>query len=133
MDLVLAQEDLAQIEGCLQRVLEKSGAHDILLVKSSGQLLCVCGDQSYEDSEAMAALAAANFGATAAIAQMLGEERFSLLFHRGIKEHIHFAPMGDDYLLVTVFDNRVSLGLIRLHAEQATRRLIQILETVLSR
>jgi predicted regulator of Ras-like GTPase activity (Roadblock/LC7/MglB family) len=133
MDIVLMQEDLDRIQGCLQRVLEKSGAHTILLIDRSGQLISTCGDQPPEDAVALAALIAANFGATAAIAKMLGERDFSILFHKGREENIHFASLGDDFLLVTVFDNNVSLGLVRLHSEQAVKELTDIFATVLQR
>ena len=133
MDIVLMQEDLEKIQDCLKRVLVKSGAHTILLIDRSGQLISDCGDQAPEDSVALAALVAANFGATAAIAKMLGERDFSLLFHKGKEENIHFASLGEDLLLVTVFDNNASLGLVRLHTEQAIRDLTQIFAAVFSR
>jgi predicted regulator of Ras-like GTPase activity (Roadblock/LC7/MglB family) len=133
MDIVLMQEDLERIQDCLQRVLEKSGAHTILLIDRSGQLISSSGNQAPEDSVALAALVAANFGATAAIAKMLGERDFSLLFHKGKDENIHFASMGEDLLLVTVFDNQVSLGLVRLHSEQAIDELAKIFATVFHR
>lgn len=133
MDIVLMQEDLDRIQDCLNRVLDKSGAHTILLTDRSGQLISDCGDQPPEDSVALAALVAANFGATAAIAKMLGERDFSLLFHKGKEENIHFASLGEEFLLVTLFDNNASLGLVRLHSEQAIQELTRIFATVFSR
>ncbi len=133
MDIVLMQEDLDRIQACLTRVLEKSGAHSTMLIDRSGQLLSHCGDQPPEDSVALAALTAANFGATAAIARMMGERDFSLLFHKGKDESIHFSSFGEDFLLVTCFSNNASLGLVRLHVERAIRELGQIFETVFRR
>jgi predicted regulator of Ras-like GTPase activity (Roadblock/LC7/MglB family) len=130
MDIVLMQEDLDRIESSLSRILEKSGAHCILLIDRSGQLISACGDKPPEDTVALAALTAANFGATAAIARMLGERDFSLLFHKGKEENIHFSSFGEDFLLVTLFNNEASLGLVRLHVEKAVRELSQIFENV---
>lgn len=130
MDIVVTQEDLDRIQGCLNEVLAKSGAHTILLIDRSGQLISHCGDKPPEDSVALAALTAANFGATEAIARMLGETDFSLLFHKGKDENVHFSALGDDFLLVTLFDNNASLGLVRLHVEKASDELIQIFETI---
>jgi predicted regulator of Ras-like GTPase activity (Roadblock/LC7/MglB family) len=130
MDIVVTQEDLDQIQGCLHGVLTKSGAHAILLIDRSGQLISHCGDKPQEDSVALAALTAANFGATEAIARMLGETDFSLLFHKGKDENVHFSAVGDDLLLVTLFDNNASLGLVRLHVEKAIRELSRIFETI---
>jgi predicted regulator of Ras-like GTPase activity (Roadblock/LC7/MglB family) len=133
MDIVLMQEDLDQIQGCLHRVLGKSGAHAILLIDRSGQLISDCGDKESEDSVALAALTAASFGATAAIARMLGEKDFTLLFHKGKEENIHFSAFEDDFLLVTLFDNNVSLGLVRLHVEKAIEDLSHIFTAIFRR
>lgn len=133
MDLVLVQGDLERIQGCLRRVLERSGAHSILLIDRSGQLISHWGDKALDDSIALAALTAANFGATAAIARLLGEKDFSLLFHKGKEENIHFSSVGEDFLLVTLFNNRASLGLVRLHVEKAIQELTRILEEISNR
>lgn len=133
MDIVLMQEDLDRIQACLKRVLEKSGAHSVLLIDRSGQLISDFGEKSPEDSVALAALIAANFGATAAIARMLGEKDFSLLFHKGSEENIHFSAFGEDFLLVSLFDNNASLGLVRLHVDRAIRELTDIFEHVFRR
>jgi predicted regulator of Ras-like GTPase activity (Roadblock/LC7/MglB family) len=133
MDIVLVQEDLDRIQVCLRRVLEKSGAHAILLIDRSGQLISHWGDKPAEDTVALAALTAANFGATAAIARMLGERDFSLLFHKGKEENIHFSSLGEDFLLVTLFNNNASLGLVRLHVEKVIQELAQVFETVFRR
>ena len=133
MDIVLMQEDLDGIQECLKRVLAKSGAHSILLIDRSGQLIAHNGDKAPEDSVALAALTAANFGATAAIARMLGEKDFSLLFHKGKEENIHFASFIEDFLLVTLFDNSASLGLVRLHVEKAIQDLSKVFETAFGR
>ncbi len=104
-----------------------------MLIDRSGQLISNCGAQPPEDSVALAALTAANFGATAAIARMMGERDFSLLFHKGKEESIHFSSFGEDFLLVTIFSNNASLGLVRLHVERAIRELGPIFETVFRR
>jgi len=75
---------------------------------------------------ALAALTAANFGATAAIANILGEKDFSLLFHKGKEENIHFSAFGDDFILISIFDNSISLGLIRLEVERTTKELLKV-------
>lgn len=128
MDVVLVQQDLDRIQGCLERILTKSGAHSVLFIERSGQLISHHGEIPQEDMVALAALTAANFGVTAEIARMVGETDFMLLYHRGKNENIHFSAFGEDFLLVTLFDNNASLGLVRLHVEKATVELAKILE-----
>ena len=130
MDILLMQEDLERIQDCLTGALDKSGAHTILLIDRSGQLIANCGTKNPEDAEILAALTAANFGATSAIANLLGEKDFTLLFHKGTEENVHFSSLMDDFLLVTIFDNNSSLGLVRLHVEKAVNELTTIFDDI---
>ena len=75
----------------------------------------------------MAALSAANFGAVNAMAKIVGEEEFSLLFNKGEKENIHYSRVMDEFLLICVFDNEVSLGLLRLKVAKAIGKITEIL------
>jgi predicted regulator of Ras-like GTPase activity (Roadblock/LC7/MglB family) len=78
----------------------------------------------------LSALTAANFGATAEIAKILGEEEFTLLFHKGRNENVYFSAVGEHVILVTLFDNRTSLGVIRLQIGKIIDELSKILSTI---
>jgi predicted regulator of Ras-like GTPase activity (Roadblock/LC7/MglB family) len=41
-----------------------------------------------------------------------------MLFHKGAKENIHFSRVGDNFLLITIFGNEMSLGLLRLNVSE---------------
>ena len=71
-----------------------------------------------EKVASLAALTAANYGATTAIARLFGEEEFSLLFHKGNNENIHFSNVGEECLMVTIFSNNTHLGLVRLEVRK---------------
>ena len=126
MDLLLEREDLERILSCLKRMLGRSGAQCVLFIDRSGQLISSFGNRPEEDMVALAALTAADFGATAAIANMLGEKDFSLLFHKGKEENIHFSSFGEEFILITIFNNSTSLGLIRLEVERTTKELSRV-------
>ncbi len=79
------------------------------------------------DSVAFAALAAGNFAAVDAMAKLVGESEFSLLFHKGEKSSIHFNKADDDTLLITMFTKDISLGLVRLKVSEAIRQINKIL------
>jgi len=119
MDLVMSKEAVAGIVRVLDEHLLRSGADCVLLVDQSGNLIVNRGDPSNLDVVSLAALSAANFGATAEIAKLIGEEDFTLLFHKGKKENIHFCRVGKNYLLIILFNKDVSLGLIRLKVSKA--------------
>ena len=78
----------------------------------------------------LSALTAANFGATAEIAKILGEEEFTLLFHKGRNENVYFSAIGEHVILVTLFDDRTSLGVIRLQISKIIDELSKILSTI---
>ena len=80
----------------------------------------------------LAALAAGNFGAVSAMAKIIGENEFSLLFHKGTKENIHFNKITTEFLLITIFGNDISLGFLRLKVTESVEQLSVILEPLLS-
>ena len=71
----------------------------------------------------LAALAAGNFGAVNAMAKIVGEDEFSLLFHKGQDENLHFSKVNNELLLITVFGNDVSLGFLRLKIAESIERI----------
>jgi predicted regulator of Ras-like GTPase activity (Roadblock/LC7/MglB family) len=123
MDLVLSKEAIDNIINVLDEDLLRGGADCVLLVDRSGNR----GDPANLDVVALAALSAANFGATAEIAKLIGEDDFALLFHKGKNENIHFTKVGKGFILITLFGKEVSLGLIRLNTSKVTETLIPIL------
>lgn len=79
------------------------------------------------DVISLAAVAAANFAATEQIARLIGESDFVLLFYKGHSESFHFSRVGTEYIIVTIFDNSLSLGLLRLKIAEVS----QVLESKL--
>jgi hypothetical protein len=57
----------------------------------------------------------------------VGEPEFSVLFHQGKRDHIHISLVGERIILVVIFDDRTTIGMIRLHAKEASQRLLDIL------
>ena len=102
MDLVLSKESIDNIISVLDEDLLRAGADCVLLVDRSGNLIVNRGDPANLDVVALAALSAANFGATAEIAKLIGEDDFALLFHKGKNENIHFTKVGKT-LLCSIF------------------------------
>jgi predicted regulator of Ras-like GTPase activity (Roadblock/LC7/MglB family) len=96
----------------------------------SGQLIAHQGQTPDVDILALAALTAANFGATAEIARLLGEEEFTLLFHKGRSENVYFSTVGEHTIMVTLFDDKTSLGLIRLKISQIIDELSTIVGSI---
>jgi predicted regulator of Ras-like GTPase activity (Roadblock/LC7/MglB family) len=64
------------------------------------------------------------------MAKIIGEGEFSLLFHKGKKENIHFNKIITEFLLITIFSNDISLGFLRLKVNETVEKIKQILESV---
>ena len=105
-------------------------AHTVLLIDRSGQLIAHQGNTPEIDILSLSALTAANFGATAEIARILGEEEFTLLFHKGRSENVFFSAIGEHVIMVTLFDDKTSLGLIRLQINKIVDELSIILSSI---
>ena len=56
------------------------------------------------------------------MAKLIGEKEFPTLSHEGDKESIHISVIGR-VLLVVVFDQRSSLGLVKLRSKQVSQEL----------
>ncbi|MBI9083047.1 MAG: roadblock/LC7 domain-containing protein [Desulfobacterales bacterium] len=123
----LNKEQFDLIEKVLEEELIELGVQSILLIDLAGNIIVSLDDGKIEhDIYSLAALAAGNFGAVSAMAKIVGEEDFSLLFHKGEKENIHFSKVIDELLLVTVFGKDVSLGFLRLKVAEAINRIREL-------
>jgi predicted regulator of Ras-like GTPase activity (Roadblock/LC7/MglB family) len=125
--MVIQAEDAARIQATLGRFLAESGAAEALLIDRGGQLLAVDGVSRALDTVSISALAAAAFSSTCAMAQLLGETEFTVLFHEGAKQSIHVSTVDEDAILLAIFDDRTTLGMVRLFAKEASRAIGGIL------
>ncbi len=128
MELTLGQEQLDSIEEVLQKDLIESGVHSVIFIDMAGNVIAeVDNGEVRHDIYSLAALAAGNFGAVSAMAKLVGEDEFSLLFHKGEKENIHFSKIMADFLLVTIFGHEMSLGFLRLKVAESVGKIEKIL------
>ena len=128
MEYTLGQKELDGLEEILQKDLIDLGVHCVFLIDMAGNIIVNLDNGNIEhDIYSLAALAAGNFGAVSAMAKIVGENEFSLLFHKGKKENIHFSKVMADFLLVTIFGRETSLGFLRLKVAEAIQKIKRIL------
>ena len=130
MNIVITDKDMKKINYFLNKIVSSSMAHSVLLIDRSGQLIAHHGNTPEFDILSLSALTAANFGATAEIARILGEEEFTLLFHKGRNENVYFSAVGEHVIMVALFDDKTSLGLIRLQINKIIDELSTILLSI---
>ncbi len=126
--LVFYEKDIERVDRVLEEFLKLSGARLAMLVDTEGHLVTRQGAPVEFDMDSVSALVAGSFAATKEMAHCLGEEEFSIMFHQGKKDSIQLTLVGDRALLGIVFDEETTIGMVRLYAQEAARRLTEIFE-----
>jgi len=130
--LIMYEEEFKQIDAELRRLHQQANAKVTFLVDKNGQLISAIGETENLDTTSLASLTAGNIAATGGMAKLLGEKDFSILFHEGERDNIHISLVGR-VILVVIFDQRSSLGLVRLRVKKSVEVLGQILQKILQK
>jgi predicted regulator of Ras-like GTPase activity (Roadblock/LC7/MglB family) len=128
--MILFDEEFNQIKQIISRLRIDANAKMVFLVDRSGQQIAAQGDVEGIDVTGLASLTAGTVAATDGLAQILGEKEFNGIFHEGRKESLHISLVGDKIILVISFDDRSSLGLVRLRVKRATADLIKVFDDI---
>lgn len=122
MPLAIHAKDTEKIRRTLSDLLARSESDECFLCDSGGYLVAhegeACGDVSL-----LAALGAGVFMASRELARMLGEKEFNLVFHQGANKNIFFCAVTTEVLLVIIFSQSASLGLVKLYSAPAVTEL----------
>jgi len=127
------EDDARRIQHLLAQFLADSGARTALIVDRTGQLVATVGEAPAFDPTAFATLTAADFSANDQLARMLGEPEFGALFHQGERESMYLADVARRVILVVLFDNRTTLGLVKLRVKPAVGQLTQVFTEMFER
>ncbi|MCZ7645356.1 MAG: roadblock/LC7 domain-containing protein [Planctomycetota bacterium] len=125
--LVFYEEDVNEINKILGDFLDRSQAKCALLIDKEGHLVTKKGFTKSFNTDSIAALVAGSFASTREVAKLLGETEFTVLFHQGRNENIHIGLVAERALVVIIFDDRTTLGMVRLYAEELTQKLSDLL------
>lgn len=124
---VLYEEEFERIKHLLNTLRMDASAKIVFLVDKNGQQIAGAGEVNLVDSTSLASLTAGNVAATDGLAKLIGEKEFSILFHEGRKDNIHISIVGQRLILVVIFDERSSLGLVRLRVRKASADIERVL------
>ena len=129
-DFVLYEEEFKHLEEALRRLRQEANAKAVFLIDKNGQQIASAGEVEQFDTTSLASLTAGNVAATDGLAKLIGEREFSVLFHEGQQDHIHISIVAKRAILVVIFDDRSSLGLVRLRVKRASVDLEKIFEVM---
>ncbi len=131
--LVFYKEDIEVIGKSLNIFLKNANAQCALLVDKDGHLVTKEGEAKTYDMDTISALVAGSFAATKQMAKLLGEEEFALMFHQGKKDSIQLSLVGERTILAVIFDERTTLGMVRLYSTQVSSKLAKIFADISER
>lgn len=131
--LTFYKDDIERIDKVLGEFLRLSGAKCALLIDKEGHLVTKRGEVRTVDMDTISALVAGSFAATKEMARLLGEEEFTALFHQGERDNIQLSLVGDRTLLTILFDDRTTVGMVRLYANETAKKLADVYRTALER
>jgi len=123
---VLFEEDSKRLSQACIKLQQQAYARAVFLLDKDGQLLASEGETANIDTTSLASLTAGNIAATGGLAKLLGEREFPVQVHEGERESIHISLVGERLILVILFDERSSLGLIRLKLKHTYNDILEI-------
>ena len=132
-DIVMYEEEFNQIKQIISKLRVDANAKVVFLVDKNGQQIAAHGDIENLDTTSLASLTAGNVAATDGLARLIGEKEFSILFHEGEKDNIHISIVAQRVILVVIFDERSSLGLVRLRVKKASQDLNDVFGRIMAK
>jgi predicted regulator of Ras-like GTPase activity (Roadblock/LC7/MglB family) len=127
---ILFPEDQQQIALICERLTKEANAKAVLLIGRDGQTIAEAGEVEELDITSLSSLTAGNVAATGGISKILREKDFTSQFHEGEKTHVHITLVARRGILVVLFDERSSLGLVRLRVRKASEEMGRVFEQV---
>src|SRR5512136_1986081 len=132
-DIVMYEEEYKHINQVISKLRIDANAKVVFLVDKNGQQIAARGEIENLDTTSLASLTAGNVAATDGLARLIGEKEFSILFHEGERDNIHISIVAQRLILVVIFDERSSLGLVRLRVKKASAEVEEVLNQMASK
>lgn len=115
--------DISRLHRILEEFTERARLRCAALVDRGGQMVSVVGGDTLGDAASFASLTAADFAASDRLAELVGEREFASVYHLGELGSMYSVAIGGYAILAALFDERSTLGLVRLHARDCRPRL----------
>ena len=128
--LVMFDEDFRKVLAVTPRLVRDANAKGVFVVDHNGQLIAKTGEMQGIDTTSLASLTAGSVAATGSLAKIVGEEEFPVHFHQGQRDNLHISLIAGRIILVVVFDDRSSLGLVRLRVKKMGAQLGKVFEEI---
>jgi len=124
---IIQERQFQRLKNILARLCVECAARVVFLVDRDGQPIAFHGDIGDMDTTSFSSLAAGNVAATTSMAKLIGEDVFPAVVHEGERESIYISVIGRS-LLVVVFDERSTVGLVKIRSKRASHEVASTLE-----
>jgi len=119
------------VDGILRELLAKSRARYALIIDRKGFVLMharALWAPRPPSLDSFATLVASNYAANRAIANLFGEEGFKETVQQGAEVGTYLEELGEEALLVTVFDSGAQLGRVKMATKLAATEIRAVIE-----
>ena len=130
---LMFEEEFKEIQRVCDKLYVESNSKVVFIVDKNGQPIAAAGELENLDITSLASLTAGNIAATGGMASLLEEKEFSTQFHEGESTNIHIQIVGQRVILVVIFDQRSSLGLVRLRVRKSSEELNKIFDRLVTK
>lgn len=128
---IIQERQFQRIKSILARLCVECAARVVFLVDRDGQPIAFHGDIGDMDTTSFSSLAAGNVAATTSMAKLIGEDEFPAVVHEGERESIYIGVIGRS-LLVVVFDERSTVGLVKIRSKRASFEIAAAIQEVVT-
>lgn len=126
--LSISKEKVTSLENLLSDFCTHANTVWAIFVTISGQLLAQRGFVYSFDVVAISALACGVFNSTMELARIVGEKKFNQFLQEGERFSIYYIGVNEEYLLVTLFDDRTLPGVVKVASEEFSEGAGKLLE-----
>lgn len=123
VNLLISEEQLGFLQGHLEGLSAEVGVVCVLLIDSAGKIITSSGRVEGLDLTIVAALASGDYATTRELAKRVGEREFSLVFQRENQLNAYLNAIGEDALVVVLFQREAALGQIRIRVKATQRKI----------
>jgi predicted regulator of Ras-like GTPase activity (Roadblock/LC7/MglB family) len=127
LPFIIQEQQFQRLKSVISLLSVECAARVVFLVDRDGQTIAFHGDIGDMDTTSFSSLAAGNVAATSSMAKLIGEDVFPSVVHEGERESIFISVIGRS-LLVVVFDERSTIGLVKIRAKKASHEVAAILD-----
>lgn len=131
--MVIREDDFQQFAVVCNGLHRDACARAVFLIDKNGQMILATGSYDDVDTTALASLTAGNIAAADGLAKLIGEKEFSVLVHQGEHDSLHISLVASQLILVVMYGEESSLGLVRMRVSRAIDKLAAIVEEVIAK